>query len=210
MSDQNSEIMSMSRTISIKRAKTFEEYKEIIALRHNGYQFNMVTDAVDRYDFLDNCILLLAYNSKGNVVGTVRLLKGLTGPIELNDFIDLSKIPILESCSFVEATRMVVLNAENALEQLCTKLLLSKSHYNFCLHGPYEYMLMSSKDAFADYYKAMYFRDIGEEGVYCHTIMNNALHRTYYIHVPSVRGEYEMNSHPFLDFMLDEEHLIEF
>lgn len=197
------QFLEMSRQVSVRPATSIDDLHRIATLRYKGYRcFDSVTSALDDLDFAANCLLLVAETPQRGIVGTVRLLEG-GGEIELDRFVDVEGIAALRGRSFVEGTRLVV---PLCREALVIKALLCKAFWLHCLARRRDYLLLSSKDHIADFYRFMLMEDLGAPGAYVHARLNNTPHRTYLLHAESAPRLYEEHNHPYAELLLHTPH----
>jgi hypothetical protein len=175
------------KDITVRKALTEEDYRNVFECRLRGYGkyygFNNLQEVIDDYDYSPHCCLLLAEERGKRPVGTIRIIDRRGGPIELDQFIDVEHVIKQNEHPCVEATRFSVPGKQSKFRRLLIKLLLNRAYYDYCKLNNIETMIMSlvsENKKFIDYFeKKLCFADVGVEGRYCHSILDEKEHRTF-------------------------------
>lgn len=192
--------------LRIRRAKTDEDIEKVYDVRWRGYKkyFPCRSACIDERDRAPNSVLLLAETTCcGTPVGTLRILDGASGPVELERFIHVSSVLAPDECPCAEATRFSV--PFNPLAKQI-KYFLWKAFFLYCGQHHIPTMLISVRPPAAKDYEFLMFQDVGSDGEYTHPELGNKPHRTYKMSVRRARELFEEHRHPLLNFMFCEHH----
>lgn len=165
--------------IYVRPALSDEEKEEVFNIRFEGYKkyFSNRNDVIDNFDTQKNAILLLATNSYGENLGTIRILDRRNGPIELDSFLTLGDIcDDRLACSCIEATRFSVPFNKRSKD---IKTALYKAYYLYCWNTKAKAGLIWAREGAAREYKWLLFESLGEKGKFKHPQLSNKLHETY-------------------------------
>ncbi len=191
--------------IHIKQAIFDYEKEKVFDVRWAGYKkyFSSRDEMIDEIDFCDNTILLIAEDSQGNPLGTMRILNQSLSNIELEQFVDINNILLPSELPCAEATRFSIPKHPNSFQ---IKLLLFKTFYYYCLKNNIITMLISVREELSKDYKFMLFQNVGEGGAYIHPALGNVYHETYKFNVPHAEKLWHKCSHPFYNFIVEMNH----
>ncbi|MFD3163260.1 hypothetical protein [Herpetosiphon sp. NSE202] len=192
-------LVTTSAQIQIRPLHSFAEFKQVLDLRYRGYgYFATPAQALDALDLAEHSLILVAELAKRGIVGTLRLLDGRYGPIELEQFVPIATIPQLHQRSFIEATRFTI---RHCRELLAVKLLLCKALWMYSLQQGHEYLVISSTQRLAAFYRMLLFEDVGTAGVYRHPRLGQSEHRMFLLPVQTALERYHAAQHPLYKFM---------
>ncbi|WP_110515248.1 N-acyl amino acid synthase FeeM domain-containing protein [Herpetosiphon llansteffanensis] len=193
------QLATTSTQIQIRPLHSFAEFKQVLDLRYRGYgHFATPAQALDALDMAEHSLILVAELAKRGIVGTLRLLDGRRGPIELEQFVPINPLPQLHQRSFVEATRFTI---RHCRELLTVKLLLCKALWMYSLQQGHEYLVISSTQRLRAFYRMLLFEDLGAAGVYRHPTLGQSEHRTFILPVQTALERYRAVQHPLYEFM---------
>lgn len=188
-----------TKQVHIRPLDSFGELKQVLDLRYRGYgHFAAPDQALDMLDLSDHSLILVAELANRGIVGTLRLIDGGPGKIELEQFVPITTIPQLHQRSFVEATRFTI---RHCRELLAVKLLLCKALWLYALQQGHEHVVISSTQRLAKFYRMLMFEDIGSAGIYHHPRLGQSEHRTFILPVHTALDRYREMQHPLYAFM---------
>ena len=192
--------------INVRRAVTEEDIEQVYQLIWQGYKkyFNDISEIRDEYNNSCSTILLLATNNDNQPLGTMRILDRNHGKIELDSFIDVDKILSASEMPCTEATRLSV---PSHPDSLATKLALYKVFFTYCNDNQISTMIISARpELAANYTSFLYFEDIGEKGVYGHSLLGGKEHRSFKLDLKNAWKIYRESNYPLYNFFCVEKH----
>ncbi len=188
-----------TKQVQIHPVNSFDEFQQVLDLRYRGYgHFAAPAQALDPLDLADHSLILVAELANRGIVGTLRMIDGGPGKIELEQFVPITMIPQLHERSFVEATRFTI---RHCRELLAVKLLLCKALWMYTLQQGHEHVVISSTQRLAKFYRMLMFEDIGTAGMYQHPRLGQSEHRTFILPVHTTLERYRETEHPLYTFM---------
>ena len=143
---------------TVRPARNLSELQEVVALRHAAYGRHRAQPgrpAPDRYDFMPNAVVLVAIDkSSGRVIGSIRVVTGDVGPLELDAYVtlprDVTGVP-------AEAARLVVGRTRS---RILVKLALWKAFHRLCLGRGVDSMVLAARKPLDDDYAWLGFQDL--------------------------------------------------
>jgi hypothetical protein len=171
--------------------------------KHYPNDFKTQEDATDKFDTAGNCVLLLAKDSCGTPVGSLRVLNHNYGSIELDTYINIRGIVNNYKNNAAEFTRFSVpSNADSKI----IKLALLRAGFQLCQDNQIPTMIAWVKDSAKRLYDSLFFQSIGDAGVFAHAKLGGKRHTTMLIDLPSVMRKYCESHHPLYKFFCLEKH----
>lgn len=142
----------------VRPARTAAELQEVAVLRHASYGRHRSQSSGPRPDAIDyapNAVVLIAIDkASARVVGTIRLVVGDTGPIELEQYVH---IPREVTGVPAEAARLVI---GRTPKRTLVKLALFKAFYLFCAGHGIDSMVVAARDPVRFDYLWLQFHDL--------------------------------------------------
>lgn len=178
---------------------------EAFQVRFNGYKryFSGVEACTDELDHLPQTTLMLARHKFEGPLGTLRIIDRRKGTIELDQFLDLSRLLGEKARSCAEATRFSVPQGPHAK---VVKLLLWKAFMRFCKAGEVQRMIVWTKPAASRDYRFLMFQSLGIEGKFRHPILGNREHETFVTEMEDADSRFSSSHHPLHKFMFAHHH----
>ena len=132
--------------LSVYRVHTRHEYERVLHLRARGPGHHTDDPAFyrDDRDFADNALVLITADLQGEDLGTMRIMNRNTGPVELDDYLDVNRALQTTEQGMAEATRFVVPDHPRRRE---VELALLKAYYRYCrFHGIHMALISAAAD----------------------------------------------------------------
>jgi hypothetical protein len=191
--------------IFVTKVVTEIELQKVFNIRWLGYKkyFKQKDDVIDQFDFSPHATILMATDEHRQPIGTIRILDRRYGKIEIDDFLNVNKLLSKEEHPCAEATRFCIPN--NANSKLI-KLILWKSFYLYCLYHKINTILIAVRPSAARSYRHLLFEDIGDKGVFNHSVLGNIQHYTYKLNVPTAEEKFRSYKHPLYEFFCVQQH----
>lgn len=194
------------RTIHVQRAVKAEDIEKAYFLRWSGYKryFPDPMHVTDDLDLCDHAVLLLATRSDGTPLGTLRILDGRLGPIEVDILhVDCRKLLPPKRFPVAEAGRFSVPRCHDSR---WIKLALWKAYYSYCIDNDVRTMLVTVRLNAGRDYKSLLFEHLGKVGEFSHRVLSHRMHETWVFDVPSGAERYKAARHPLFTFFCLEDH----
>lgn len=187
---------------TVRLARTGADLERVMAVRALGFArfLGQGAEVSDAFDHQPNCFHLLAEDCNGNPVGAGRLLHRLSGPVELDSYVDLSSDPGLMHC--LEGSRFTVPTfAGSAL----TKLAIWKAAYKLALIRQIPCAIIPVRRGARRDYEMLMLEDTGLSFLH----PRDALKREHFImkiDFETAERRYRSKNHPLYDFFFVQEH----
>lgn len=191
--------------ILVRRARSGCDVEKVMRVRWEGYKkyFSSQEQIADRFDFQENCILLLAEDADGNPIGTMRLLRSDAGQAEIEDFLPVREMLAEPYQNFIEATRLSVPHHELSAS---IKFALKKTYYHCCLANGFNTMLIWARSPAAREHRAWYFWELGERGRFAHPTLGNYEHQTMICDIDKAISNFRAECRPDLSLLIDKSY----
>ncbi|SPD76521.1 hypothetical protein PITCH_A980035 [uncultured Desulfobacterium sp.] len=149
--------------IFVFKARQAKSIEKVMDIRWSGYKkYQLERNSIeDIYDHQENCTLLLAEDSTGNAIGTIRVMNRIKGRIELDDFLDLDNILNETEIYCAEASRLSVPQGPKSKE---VKLALWKAYHRYCLAHQITTMVIAARPGASRDYQKLLFKKVGGGG----------------------------------------------
>ncbi len=193
--------------IRVTPARDDPQRTRALELRVRGYSkfFSTPETAVDELDGSPHCLLLLATAPGGEEVGTMRILDGTHGPIELEAFVPFERLEAKNDVgrSYAEATRLAVSPGPWAK---AAKLSLWKAFFTYSMKRRCRGMFVWGRPAAARQYRRLLFEDLGPEYEFVHPHLGPARNRSLWMDLREARERLCTANHPLYDFFFEAHH----
>jgi len=199
-------VQSQEEDIFVYKVTNEVDLKKALYVRFRGYQKygQSIKEIPDNYDISPHCTILLATDSHGNPLGTMRLLDRRGGQIELDSFLDVDSLLSPDKHPVVEATRLCV---PRHPKSKLIKQALWKAYYLYCRYNNIKSMIIWIKSgAKKDYVNYLLFQDLGLDGRFTHPLLGNKEHKTFLLDVASCESLYRNFNPSFYKFFFIDHH----
>jgi hypothetical protein len=189
---------NLYESVTIRAARTDSDIRTAINVRWQGYKkYEMFKDPdLEELDLSSNCTILLAEDSSGVALGTIRILDRRYGPIELDRFINVDDLMPYNPRSVAEATRFSIPVTSRSR---IVKHLLWKAYFNYCYENSIDLMLVSVKECAKKDYDFLQFVEL-KNGTYTHPSLGNLPHFCFYLETLKALTLYKERNHPMYHF----------
>lgn len=190
---------------TVRPVRTLAELQQVAQLRHAAYGRHRDQQGAaqpDRYDFEPHAVVLAAIDkSDGRIVGTIRVVLGDSGPLELDNYVHLARastgVP-------AEAARLAIGRTRH---RTLVKLALWKAYYRLCMGHGIESMVLAARRPIDDDYTWLDFHDIGVEPLW---FVPGASfpdpHRVLMQRLAGLQDKWGQKSHEFFRFNVELVH----
>ncbi len=193
--------------IRVTPARNRSQRTQALRLRARGYSkyFTSPKDAADDLDASPNCLLLVASTASDEIIGTMRILDGARGPIELESFAPLARLgaPEVAARSFAEATRLTVMPGPRSR---AVKLALWKAFFVFAMRHRRRGMLVWGRPPAARQDQRLLFEDLGPAFEFVHPLLGSEKNRSLWMDLRQARERLRTTRHPLYDFFFEMHH----
>jgi hypothetical protein len=191
--------------IFTRRAQTSADIEKVMEARWAGYRkyFPSRSEALDRYDHAPNTVLLLATDNQDRPIGTMRLLDGRCGEMEIEQFVNVRELLPKHQLPCAEATRFSVPWQEHSR---LIKLALWKAFYSYCICHSINSMVIWIRHGATKDYEHLRFQPIGRNGVFSHPTLGNNEHQTQVLDLTVAAQLYKETNHRFHEFFCVTQH----
>lgn len=192
--------------VFVRKANTEEDVEKVFNVRWAGYKkyFNKKEEVIDEFDFVSNVTLLLATDAQEQVLGTMRILDGRCGEIQLNRYFAIDAILTEEDMPCAQANRFSIPNHPLSRP---IKFALWKGFFRYCTRQNIQTMLISVRASAArEYQRLLLFEDVGPTGMYCHKEFGNLAHYTYKLNLKQASEKHKLQNRELYEFFWLAEH----
>lgn len=192
--------------ISLTKIDSEVDRNAILQLRYEGYRgvFESPESSLDEFDKLPTSQVLLARDSQGVPIGTVRLLSTAHGGLELDSLNPSYKDYFTADTTFVEGTRLVAKGSEIVPKQ-SVQAALWKTALDYAYHLGADHLIVWSKRGPDRAYRYLKFNQLPECG-FCHYSLGAKRHEVFTLNLQEVKDVFRHMEHPLYDFFFEKRY----